>query len=128
MTVVEFHSVAVEIQSVFLHPNKHSQRIFWYLAGQLSWELTKIEHIRIFFHFWLYITRWSYGYFTLLLRISKLTCKVTLHFKKEYFLNIIYLGDDGKDEKRIGRMAWKGQRIANKRGQSKVKCTRLWSF
>ena len=29
----------------FLSPNEHSQRIFWYLARQLSWEPTKLGHI-----------------------------------------------------------------------------------
>ena len=38
-----------------LHPNEHSQRIFWYLAKELSWEPTKVGHIFTKRNWWTWI-------------------------------------------------------------------------
>ena len=44
ITVLEFHSVSVEIQEI-LHPNEYSQRFLLYLSRQLSSDPTKMGHV-----------------------------------------------------------------------------------
>ena len=58
VTIVEFYCETGEIQ-LFLHPNEHLQRIFWYLVKQLRSEVSDNEHFQVLkdSYFWSQILR-----------------------------------------------------------------------